>query len=547
MPCPHYEIVIVKRSDGRSAVRAAAYQSRSNLFSERDNKHYAYSSKQHVLHSEVMLPPRAPPEFADREKLWNSAENIETQKNAQLARRIIAALPIEVSREQYVSLVREYCQKHFVSKGMVADFAIHEPHTGSLNPHVHILLTLRGFDENGKWLPKCRKEYVLDENGERVMLPSGEWKTKRVNTNDWNEQSNAEKWRQGWADIQNKYLEANNRPERADLRSYARQGIDRIPTVHMGQAAQHLEQKGIQTDIGDLNRTIVKTNRLLQALRNAVAKLRAWIDNLQARREEIQRQLEQRRASSLPALLMQYLDFRQQERGEWSVRGQLQGTLNDAQKIRHSINYLRENEIQTVDELDDLISQVEDALLGMRNAENDNARRIAQINNLKDNYAVFRKLRPVHEAYTGKWFKSAKLKFYSEHRYELEQYYAAVRYILKNGGSKEDGKIVVPTEKLNKELEALRKDTATVHNQAESLREDLREMRQVRYYIDKVFAWQADADGHEQTRAAQAVGRTDQGPKSVLQQLEEIAAAREKASQQQSKSPNERRRHDAVL
>ena len=462
MPCPHYEIVIVKRSDGRSAVRAAAYQSRSNLFSERDNKHYAYSSKQHVLHSEVMLPPRAPPEFADRKKLWNSAENIETQKNAQLARRIIAALPIEVPREQYVQLVRDYCQEQFVSKGMVADFAIHEPHDGSPNPHVHILLTLRGFDENGKWLPKCRKEYVLDKNGERVMLPSGEWKTKRVNTNDWNEQSNAEKWRQGWADIQNKYLEANNRPERADLRSYARQGIDRIPTVHMGQAAHHLEQKGIHTDVGDLNRTIVKTNRLMLALRNTIAKLRTWIAGLQQRRDEIQREMEQRQATSLPSLLMQYLDFRQRERSDWSVHWQVQGTVNDSQKIRHSIDYLRRNEIHTVDELDDLLSQVEDALYGLRNAENDNARRIAQINNLKDNYAVFRKLRPVHEAYMKKLFKSAKQKFYGEHRYELEQYYKAVRYILKNGGSKDDGKITIPTAELNEELEALREDSAEI-------------------------------------------------------------------------------------
>ena len=547
MPCPHYEIVIVKRSDGRSAVRAAAYQSRSNLFSERDNKHYAYSSKQHVLHSEVMLPPRAPPEFADREKLWNSAENIETQKNAQLARRIIAALPIEVPREQYVQLVRDYCQEQFVSKGMVADFAIHEPHDGSPNPHVHILLTLRGFDENGQWLPKCRKEYVLNENGERVMLPSGEWKTKRVNTNDWNEQSNAEKWRQGWADIQNKYLEANNRPERADLRSYARQGIDRILTVHMGQAAHHLEQKGIHTDVGDLNRTIVKTNRLMLALRNTIAKLRTWIAGLQQRRDEIQREMEQRRATSLPSLLMQYLDFRQRERSDWSVHWQVQGTVNDSQKIRHSIDYLRRNEIHTVDELDDLLSQVEDALYGLRNAENDNARRIAQINNLKDNYAVFRKLRPVHEAYMKKLFKSAKQKFYGEHRYELEQYDKAVRYILKNGGSKDDGKITIPTAELNEELEALREDSAEIREQAESLREDLGEMRQVRYYIDKVFAWQGEVGGHEQTLTAKVADHPDQKPKSVQRQLEEISAEREKSRQQLSEPPKKKRNREAVL
>ena len=40
------------------------------------------------------------------------------------------------------------------------------------------------------------------------------------------------------------------------LRSYARQGIDKIPTVHMGPAVSQLEKKGIQTNIGNLNRDI---------------------------------------------------------------------------------------------------------------------------------------------------------------------------------------------------------------------------------------------------------------------------------------------------
>ena len=317
----------------------------------------------------------------------------------------------------------------------------------------------------------------------------------------------------------------------------------------MGQAALHLEQKGVRTDVGDLNRTIVKTNRLMQALRNTVAKLRAWIADLQNRRDEIQRQMEQYQASSLPALLVQYLNFRRDERSDWSVHWQVQGTVNDAQRIRHSMDYLRDNEIETVDELDDLLSQVEDALFTLRNSENDNARRIAQINNLKDNYAVYRKLRPVHESYMKKLFKSAKQRFYGEHRYELEQYFKAVRYILKNGGGKDDGRIVIPTASLNEELKALREDSAGIRSEAESLREDLNEMRQVRYYIDKVLAWQREAgtaDEEKRGRANAPTPTKQREPKSVMQQLEEIRRERE-ASAPSVAQPKKRRNRDNVL
>ena len=77
---------------------------------------------------------------------------------------------------------------------------------------------------------------------------------------DWNDQKYAEIWRQGWADTANRYLEAIGSPERLDLRSYARQGIDKIPTVHMGPAVSQLEKKGIQTNIGNLNRDIKAAN-----------------------------------------------------------------------------------------------------------------------------------------------------------------------------------------------------------------------------------------------------------------------------------------------
>ena len=126
---------------------------------------------------------------------------------------------------------------------------------------------MRAMDENGKWLPKSRKVYDLDENGERIRLPSGSWKSHKEDTVDWNDQKYGEIWRQGWAATANRYLEANGRPERLDLRSYERQGLDKIPTVHMGPAVSQMEKRGIQTNIGNLNRDIKAANSLMQSIR----------------------------------------------------------------------------------------------------------------------------------------------------------------------------------------------------------------------------------------------------------------------------------------
>ena len=129
-----------------------------------------------------------------------------------------------------------------------------------------------------------RKVYDLDENGERIRLPSGNWKSHKEDTVDWNDQKYGEIWRQGWAAVANRYLEANDRPERLDLRSYERQGLDKIPTVHMGPAVSQMEKRGIQTNIGNLNRDITAANRLMQSIRQMVRHLKGWIADLKEKK-----------------------------------------------------------------------------------------------------------------------------------------------------------------------------------------------------------------------------------------------------------------------
>ena len=243
-----------------------------------------YTRKSGIAHTEILLPSHAPPDFQNRSALWNSVEKIEKSKNSQLAREIELAIPKELPPEQQIKLVREYDKDNFVSAGMCADIAIHDKKDG--NPHAHIMLTMRPLNENGEWGAKSKKEYITDKNGERIKLKNGNFKTKKVDTVDWNEQSKAELWRSKWAELANKYLEQNSIADRIDHRSFERQGTEQIPTVHLGVAASQMERKGITTERGNINREIKAHNRILAEIKAKIASLKNWLADIFKHKEK---------------------------------------------------------------------------------------------------------------------------------------------------------------------------------------------------------------------------------------------------------------------
>ena len=279
----HCSIKIFSRSKGKSAVAAAAYRAAEKITNEYDGKIYDYTRKKGVVYSEILLPDHALTEYADRAVLWNAVEQIEKASNSQLAREIQIALPVELTVEQNISLVQDYVKKHFVSAGMCADLAIHD--TGEGNPHAHILLTMRPIEQDGTWGAKSKKEYILDSQGEKIPLKSGEFKSRKISANDWNEQTKAEVWREGWAVAVNAALEKQNLEIRVDHRSYERQGIDQIPTIHLGMAAHQMEQRGIPTERGNINREIRALNRQLRKLKSQISKAKKDISKLAKRPE----------------------------------------------------------------------------------------------------------------------------------------------------------------------------------------------------------------------------------------------------------------------
>ena len=358
----HCSIKIVSRGKGKSAVAAAAYRAGEKLTNEWDGLTHDYTRKGGVVHSEIMLPPHAPPSFSDRSILWNSVEQIEKSNNSQLAREIEIALPVELSREEQTRLVREYCSSQFVSKGMCADFNIHD--TGNGNPHAHILLTMRPLDEKGTWAAKSKKEYVLDENGERVKLPSGRYKTRKVDLMDWNRQENADLWRKAWADLANDYLERSGSAERIDHRSHAERGIEELPTVHMGVAASQMEKKGIATDKGEINRMIQKTNRLMREIRGYIDSLKEWLAEVFAAKKQLQAAPH---SPDIATLLTRYLSIEREKSRKYSQGWQQQHTAGELQKISKAIVYLQSKGIATLEDLDAALSSVDEEAKRLNN------------------------------------------------------------------------------------------------------------------------------------------------------------------------------------
>ncbi len=287
----------------RSAISCAAYRSGEKLrdYAENETKFY----KRDVKPDSFILAPKNCPDWVyDREKLWNAVEKSERQCNAQLAREFNIALPVELDKYENKKLATEFCQEAFVNSGMIADVALHYDHKN--NPHFHVMLTMREMKEDGSFMPKCRKEYVLDESGNKIMLPSGNYKSIRVNTNDWNNPEKMNEWRNLWEEKANEFLEKNGFAERISAKSNIDILPGQIPTIHEGYAARKIEEK-----TGNSDR--VNTNKNIKNYNEKVVKIE------QLKREKLSRYFapaERKYLSDVAKKFHQYIDIESVEKME---------------------------------------------------------------------------------------------------------------------------------------------------------------------------------------------------------------------------------------
>lgn len=274
-----------------------------------------------MIASEIMLPPHAPEIYLDRATLWNAVENCEKHPKAQLAYSFDIAMQNELTLEENMELARKFVQEQFVTKGMIADLAFHSPEKedgGIPNPHFHVMTTMRPLNPDGTWGQKQRREYLLDEDGNRIRDKNGDYMFNAVHTTDWHEPETLEHWREQWAAAVNTKFEEKGLDVRIDHRSYVRQGLDLIPTVHEGANVRQMEAKGIRTEKGELNRWIKATNRLMQDVRKKIKALFVWM-------AEVKEELSKPQTPSLADLLIAY--YNQRNAGAWSNKLFLMGAI----------------------------------------------------------------------------------------------------------------------------------------------------------------------------------------------------------------------------
>lgn len=225
----HLSVKAVSRSDGRTATAAAAYRSGALITDGRTGEVHDYRRKRGIVHAEVVRP--AGPAFAwaaDRAALWNAAEAAERRKDACVAREYEVALPSELSDEQRRRLVLQFAQAMADQEGCAVDVAIHRPgrEGDSRNHHAHILRTTRKVADDGTLSAKLDTE-----------------KAGR------NRRADLEALRASWADLCNEHLREAGIDAQVDHRSLKDQGVERVPTSHLGPAVTALERRGQRTQV----------------------------------------------------------------------------------------------------------------------------------------------------------------------------------------------------------------------------------------------------------------------------------------------------------
>ena len=503
MPCPHYSIKISTRSKSPPTTAQAAYQSGERLFDERTHRTKNYKEKRGVIYTEILLPENAPKEYGDRNTLWNAVEKAETNWNAQTARRFEIALPKELPPDIWREMIRTYVQEQFVNKGMIADLAIHDPDPPDHNPHAHVMLTMRAMDEKGHWLPKSRREYELDENGSRIRDEDGQWKFRKVFTTDWDDHENAERWRQSWEDLQNRYLEAADRPERISMKSYERQGIDQIPTVHMGPSVAAMERRGIETNIGNLNREIKKTNGLITAFKRAINRIIKWLSELKEGIREIEMEPKE---IFLADLLSQRFNRRQK------------AASVDPERFAAITDYMRECCIFSVEDLDTRASEISADAQPIRDRIKAVTARTKTIRKLLENGDRRAQLSPIHDQYLKIHWKGKKEQFAKEHKEELDAWNQADRYLKRYMPDQ-----TYDADPLQSELSSLNDEMDELNVSLRSLQEETQTLKDIRLLVKELLP-EFEPEGETITKESR-----DQRQKTVKESLTDVQSKQERS------------------
>ena len=269
------------------------------------------------------------------------------------------------------------------------------------------------------------------------------------------------------------------------MRSYERQGLDKIPTVHMGTAVCALERKGIETNIGNLNRDIKAANRMMSAIRSTIQNLRNWIADIVEATKEAFAEVEAQPKSTSPdlvILLRDYLNLRKAERSDWSRYGQQKGTTDDLKAVSKAIIYLKEHELFTLEDLDSTLQGMSEKAKGIHADMKKASARMKVITGIQNAVADCQTHKAVHAKYLKIGWKARQAAFAESHKDELDSFNKAFRYLKKQGVD-----LNVNLDSLQAEYDKLKATHTELARQLAAAKEELQPMKDIRYWVSKVL------------------------------------------------------------
>ncbi len=356
-----------------------------------------------------------------------------------------------------------------MSRGMTVDFAVHQPDTedgGIKNPHFHVLCPIRPIGQDGKWGLKQRRVYELDEDGNRIRDQNGEYVFNAVPTTDWGSPETLEHWRQTWAEMCNAKFAEKGFDVRIDHRSYERQGVNLLPTVHEGATVRAMEKKGIRTEKGEFNRMIKATNALIREVKKKITSLIGWIADMKA-------ELAKPQTPDLVSLLNAY--YIQRNAGARYQSGKVQ----NLKEMNETFNYLQESGIYTLEDLESRVKSHRTTVDGLKETLDSQTARMKEIRRLFDYADTYKRLKPVFDGLQKIKLNRPREKYKAEHADELKMFYTARRKLTEEFG---DGKIDI--KKLSAEYARLEQTHATTYAEFKTVRDDLQRLWRVKSNID---------------------------------------------------------------
>ena len=331
------------------------------------------------------------------------------------------------------------------------------------------MTTMRPINPDGTWGQKQRREYVLDDEGNQVLDKDGKPMFNAVPTTDWGSPETLEEWREAWCRMVNEKFVEKGLAVRIDHRSYVRQGLDLIPTVHEGPTVRQMEAKGIRTDKGELNRWIKATNRLMLDIKKKIKSLFGWIS-------EVKEELSKPKTPSLADLLISY--YQDRNAGAWSQKAK----GKNLKEFSETVNYLIENKILSLDKLESRLSAVSAEFDTLSGSMKEKSARMKELQELIRQAENYKRLKPVHDELNGIRWKKQREKFETAYDADLRLFYTARRILKENLGEKS-----VPLNAWKQEYDRLKREYAELSPQYKPLREDLMKMRRVQYHVDRVL------------------------------------------------------------